>query len=137
MEDSPTTSATLDVFKVLRAEFDNVGVVVQTYLHRTAADVRELNALGAQLRLCKGAYKEPADVAYQAKAEVDRNYTDIAELLLQEGTYPAFATHDDSIVDHITDYVERNDIPRDEFEFQMLYGVRRHYQRQIAAPATT
>jgi proline dehydrogenase len=133
MEDSPTTSATLEVFKQLRADYTNVGVVVQSYLHRTAADVRELNAIDAQLRLCKGAYKELGDVAYQSKAEVDRNYTDLAELLLQEGNYPAFATHDDRIVDHITDYVERNGIARDQFEFQMLYGVRRDYQREIAA----
>jgi proline dehydrogenase len=133
MEDSPTTSATLEVFKHLRAEYTNVGVVVQTYLHRTAADVRELNAIGAQLRLCKGAYKEPGDVAYQTKGEVDKNYTDLAELLLQEGNYPAFATHDDRIVDHIIEYVERNGIAHDQFEFQMLYGVRREYQREIAA----
>ncbi len=95
MEDSPTTTATLDVFKALRAQYDNLGVVVQTYLHRTAADVRELNSIGAQLRLCKGAYKEPESVAYQAKEDVDRNYRELAELLLQEGHYPAFATHDD------------------------------------------
>ncbi len=133
MEDSPTTAATLDVFTSLRADYDNVGVVVQSYLHRTAADVRELNAIGAQLRLCKGAYKEPAAVAYQAKSEVDGNYIKLAELLLQEGNYPAFATHDDRIVDHITSYVERSGIARDRFEFQMLYGVRRDYQREIAA----
>lgn len=133
MEDSPTTAATLDVFKGLRAEYDNVGIVMQTYLHRTAADVRELNSIGAQIRLCKGAYKEPAAVAYQAKSEVDGNYTTLAELLLQEGNYPAFATHDDRIIDHITSYVERNGIDHDRFEFQMLYGVRRDYQREIAA----
>lgn len=133
MEDSSATAATLDVFKSLRSEYDNVGIVVQTYLHRTEADVRELNAIGAQLRLCKGAYKEPAAVAYQAKSEVDGNYIKLAELLLQEGNYPAFATHDDRIVDHITDYVERHGIARDRFEFQMLYGVRRDYQREIAA----
>jgi len=133
MEDSPTTTATLDVFKSLRAEHDNVGVVVQTCLHRTEDDVRELNAIGAQLRLCKGAYKEPAAVAYQAKSEVDGNYVKLAELLLQEGNHPAFATHDDRIIDHITSYVERNGIAHDRFEFQMLYGVRRDYQREIAA----
>ena len=133
MEDSPTTDATLDVFKSLRAEYENVGIVMQTYLHRTEADVRELNALGAQIRLCKGAYKEPASVAYQAKSEVDANYIKLAELLLQEGNYPAFATHDDRIIDHISGYVERNGIDRDRFEFQMLYGVRRDYQREIAA----
>jgi len=133
MEDSSATAATLDVFKSLRSEYDNVGVVVQTYLHRTEADVRELNAIGAQLRLCKGAYKEPAAVACQAKSEVDGNYIKLAELLLQEGNYPAFATHDDRIVDHITNYVERHGIARDRFEFQMLYGVRRDYQREIAA----
>jgi proline dehydrogenase len=133
MEDSPTTGTTLDVFTRLRAEHENVGVVVQSYLHRTEADVARLNAIGARLRLCKGAYKEPASVAFQSKKDVDDNYVKLAELLLQEGTYPAFATHDDRIIDHIIDYAERHAIPRDRFEFQMLYGVRRDYQRQIAA----
>jgi proline dehydrogenase len=133
MEDSPTTATTLDVFTRLRAEHENVGVVVQSYLHRTEDDVRRLNAIGARLRLCKGAYKEPASVAFQSKQDVDGNYVKLAELLLQEGTYPAFASHDDRIIDHIIDYAERHAIARDRFEFQMLYGVRRDYQRQIAA----
>jgi len=133
MEDSPTTATTLEVFTALRAEYDNVGIVVQSYLHRTEADVRELNAIGAQVRLCKGAYKEPAAVAYQGKSEVDGSYIKLAELLLQEGNYPAFATHDDRLIDHITSYAERNGIAHDRFEFQMLYGIRRDYQREIAA----
>ena len=133
MEDSPTTQATLEMFTSLKAEYDNLGVVVQTYLHRTEKDVRALNKIGAKLRLCKGAYKEPASVAYQDKAEVDANYIRLAELLLQEGTYPAFATHDHRIIDHIVDYAARNGIANEQYEFQMLYGVRRDYQLKIAA----
>jgi len=132
MEDSPTTQATIEMFTGLRAEYDNLGVVVQTYLHRTEQDVRALNKIGAMLRLCKGAYKEPASVAYQDKSEVDGNYIRLAELLLQEGTYPAFATHDHRIIDHIIEYAERSGIGKEQYEFQMLYGVRRDYQLKIA-----
>lgn len=132
MEDSSTTQATLDVYKSLRPSYPNLGVVVQSYLYRTEKDVRELNAIGAKLRLCKGAYKEPASVAFQDKAEVDRNYIKLAELLLQEGHSPAFATHDHRIIEHIIDYAARQGIDRDRYEFQMLFGVRRDYQKQIA-----
>lgn len=131
MEGSSTTEATLQVFKSLRPEYPNLGVVVQSYLYRTEKDVRELNAIGARLRLCKGAYQEPAEVAYQDKADVDANYVQLAELLLREGAYPAFATHDHRIVDHIIEFTDRHRISGDEFEFQMLYGVRRDYQREI------
>jgi proline dehydrogenase len=132
MEDSPTTQATIEMFKALRAEYDNVGVVVQSYLHRTEEDVRALNAIDAKLRLCKGAYKEPATVAFQDKADVDRNYLRCAEMLLQEGTYPAFATHDHRIIGHIIEYADKHGIGKDRYEFQMLYGVRRDYQLEIA-----
>ncbi len=131
MEDSSTTESTIRVYKSLRPEHSNLGAVVQSYLHRTEQDVREINAIGGQLRLCKGAYDEPAEVAFQDKADVDANYLKCAELLLQDGNYPAFATHDHRIVDHIVRYVERHEIPRDAFEFQMLYGVRRDFQQQI------
>jgi proline dehydrogenase len=132
MEDSPTTQATIDVYTSLRPEFENLGLVVQSYLHRTEQDVRDLNRIGAKLRLCKGAYKEPATVAFQSKREVDGNYIKLAELLLQEGHYPAFATHDHRIIDHIVDYAQRNGIGNERFEFQMLYGIRRDYQVEIA-----
>ncbi len=131
MEGSPTTEATLAAFKQLRAEYDNLGTVVQSYLYRTQKDVRELNAIGGKLRLCKGAYKEPPELAYQDKADVDANYIKLAELLLQEGNEPAFATHDHRIIEHLMDYVQRHGISRDSFEFQMLYGVRRDYQQRI------
>lgn len=131
MEDSSTTQATLEVYKSLRPSFPNLGVVVQSYLYRTAADVRALNAIGGRLRLCKGAYKEPGSVAFQVKADVDRNYMKLAELLLQEGNSPAFATHDHRIIAHIIEYAARNGIGRDRFEFQMLYGIRRDYQQRI------
>ena len=132
MEDSSTTQATLDVFRSLVSEHTNLGAVVQSYLYRTEQDVRELSALGARLRLCKGAYKEPETVAYQDKAEVDASYIRCAEILLQQGTYPAFATHDHRIIDHIVEYAERHGIARERFEFQMLFGVRRDYQLEIA-----
>jgi len=131
MEDSSTTQATLDMFRSLRAEYDNIGTVVQSYLRRTEQDVRDLNAIGAKLRLCKGAYKEPAEVAFQDKREVDANYIRLAELLLREGTFPAFATHDHRIIEHIIETVQRERISPDDFEFQMLYGVRRDYQSRI------
>lgn len=131
MEDTPTTQATLEVFTSLRAEYDNVGTVVQSYLRRTEQDVRDLNRIGARLRLCKGAYKEPATVAFQDKRAVDANYVKLAELLLDEGTYPAFATHDHRIIEHIKAYAEAKGIDREAFEFQMLYGIRRDYQLQI------
>lgn len=131
MEDSSTTEATIEVYKSLRPDFPNLGTVVQSYLYRTEKDVREINAIGGKLRLCKGAYDEPEEVAFQDKADVDANYVKLAELLLDEGTYPAFATHDHRIIDHIVEYARRNGIPNDAYEFQMLYGVRRDYQRQI------
>ena len=132
MEDSGTTQATLDVFKSLLPDHSNLGTVVQSYLHRTEADVRELAPLGAKLRLCKGAYQEPAEVAFQSKSEVDASYIRCAEILLQEGNYPAFATHDHRIIEHLTSYADRNGIGKERFEIQMLFGIRRDYQQEIA-----
>lgn len=131
MEDSSTTEATIEVYKSLRPEYPNLGTVVQSYLYRTEKDVRDINAIGGKLRLCKGAYDEPEEVAFQDKADVDASYVKLAELLLDEGTYPAFATHDHRIIDHIVAYAERKGVPNDAYEFQMLYGVRRDYQQQI------
>jgi proline dehydrogenase len=134
MENSPYTDATLDVFETLWQQgFHNVGVVLQSYLHRTEADVRRMNALGARVRLVKGAYKEPPEVAYQKKSEVDAAYLRLMRLLLDEGTYPAIATHDEAMLQATRDHATARGIATDRFEFQMLYGVRRDLQAALHA----
>ena len=131
MEGSDYTQITLDIFKELFAKHKNVGVVIQSYLYRSEADVRELNALGARVRLCKGAYSEPESVAFPRKADTDENYIKLMRLLLSEGVYPGIATHDVRMIDATREFAAREDIPPDRFEFQMLYGVRRDLQAQL------
>jgi proline dehydrogenase len=131
MEGSDYTQVTLDIFKQLFERHKNVGVVIQAYLYRSEADVRELNALGARVRLCKGAYSEPPSVAFPDKADTDANFVKLMQLLLSEGTYPGIATHDERMVDATREFAAREDIPSDRFEFQMLYGVRRDLQEQL------
>jgi proline dehydrogenase len=132
MEGSAYTQRTLDLFRNLWNEgHHNVGVVLQSYLYRTEKDVEEMIKLGARVRLCKGAYLEPAEVAYQEKAEVDRNYLRCMERLMREGNYPGLATHDEKIIEHAINYATRNKITADKFEFQMLYGVRRDLQKRL------
>ncbi len=131
MEGSDYTQVTLDIFKELFAKHKNVGVVIQSYLYRSEADVRELNALGARVRLCKGAYSEPESVAFPRKADTDENYIKLMRLLLSEGVYPGIATHDERMIDATREFAAREDIPPDRFEFQMLYGVRRDLQAQL------
>lgn len=131
MESSAYTERTLRLFRELHPSHPNVGVVLQAYLYRTAHDVDEMIRLGAPVRLCKGAYDEPPSVAFPAKADVDRNYVALAERLLEAGTYPAFATHDQRIVEHIVARASAMRIPTDRFEFQMLYGIRRDLQRRL------
>jgi proline dehydrogenase len=128
IEDSSTTERTMNTMKQVRSEFTNVGVAVQSYLRRSENDIRELNKIDAQVRLCKGAYKEPADVAFQKKTEVDESYKRLAAMLLDDGNYPAFATHDPKMIEHVIEYAERNNIGPDRYEFQMLYGIRRDEQ---------
>ncbi len=131
MEGSDYTQVTLDIFKELFAKHKNVGVVIQSYLYRSEADVRELNALGVRVRLCKGAYSEPESVAFPRKADTDENYIKLMRLLLSEGVYPGIATHDERMIDATREFAAREDIPPDRFEFQMLYGVRRDLQAQL------
>lgn len=132
MEGSRYTQSTIDLVASLReAGHDNIGCAVQSYLHRTRDDIRRLNALGASLRLCKGAYAEPPDIAYQDDDEVDGNFVDCAELLLRDGTYPRFATHDDRIIRKLRNLVRRHGVGHDGFEFQMLHGVREPLQREL------
>jgi len=133
MEQSSYTARTLQLFTdVFYPEFGNtVGVVLQSYLRRTAADVDAMIALGARVRLCKGAYKEPEDVAFPEKRDVDANFIDCMERLIELGNYPGIATHDEKIIEHAKSFTKKNVIPAARFEFQMLYGVRRDLQYKL------
>ncbi len=131
MEGSSYTARTLEIFEQLREKHDNVGIVLQAYLYRTMQDARSLTDRGARIRLCKGAYNEPPHISFRRKRDTDRNYTRIMEYLLDSGHAPAFATHDPAIIDHAIAYVHSKGIPRDRFEFQMLYGVRRDLQESL------
>ncbi len=138
MEDSPVTDRTLAIYRQLRAEFANVGVVIQAYLYRSEEDVRSLMAQDmAHLRLCKGAYDEPPAVAFQKKAEVDQSMTRLIQLMLEgqaqfPGTYPAIASHDHMVINWVKAYAHLHQIAADRFEFQMLYGIRRDLQQKLA-----
>jgi proline dehydrogenase len=131
MEDSTKTDGTLEVFRRLRGEFDNVGIVVQAYLYRTEKDIEDLLKLGARIRLCKGAYKEPPSVAFASKSDVDANYVKLTRLLLTSGIYHGIATHDENMVTAAREFAEEKSISRDKFEFQMLYGIRRDLQETL------
>jgi len=133
MEASEYAQRTLDLVTGLHARYGTVGTVIQAYLFRSKADIEKLNSLGIRVRLCKGAYLEPAEVAFQQKSEVDRNYVELMQLLLDHGTYPAIATHDEKMIQATKDYAAARKISRDAFEFQMLYGIRRDLQRQLIA----
>jgi proline dehydrogenase len=134
MEGSDVTQATIDIFKRLRAEFglNDVGIVLQSYLYRTYEDAQELVKLPARIRICKGAYNEPPEVAFPDKKDVDANYVKVMQLLLGSGTYHGIATHDPKMIDATIDFARREGIGKEKFEFQMLYGVRRDLQRQLA-----
>ncbi len=133
MEQASYTAKTLGLFKqTFYPEFGNaVGVVLQSYLRRTAQDVDEMIALGARVRLCKGAYKEPEDVAFPSKRDVDANYVACMERLLERGAYPGIATHDERIIAHAKSFTKAKGIPPARYEFQMLYGVRRDLQHGL------
>jgi len=133
MEQSSYTAKTIALFKdILYPEFGNtVGVVLQSYLRRTAADVSTMIGLGARVRLCKGAYQEPEDVAFPDKRDVDANFIDCMEQLMERGHYPGIATHDIRIIDHAKAFAKQRHIPSERFEFQMLYGVRRDLQYRL------
>ncbi len=133
MESSQYTQRTLDLFYTLYGTYSNVGVVIQSYLYRSRQDAEGLIGAGARVRLCKGAYLEPPEVAYQKKVDVDANFIRLMEKLLAEGNYPAIATHDPAMIRHAKRYTARHSIPRSAYEFQMLYGVRRDLQEQLAA----
>lgn len=132
MEGSDYTQVTLDIFEQMWNDgFHNVGVVLQAYLRRSEADVERMNALGARVRLCKGAYKEPPTVAFPNKADVDRNYVRLAKKLIMHGNYPGLATHDSMIIDGAKAFVKQHGVDPARWEWQMLYGVRRDLQEQL------
>jgi len=132
MERSRYTEQTLDAFETLWSiGYRNVGVVMQSYLRRAENYVRRLNTLGARVRLVKGAYHEPREVALQQKADVDAVFIELMHLLLREGTYPAIATHDPGLVAATRQFATANGIGLDRFEFQMMYGVRRDLQTSL------
>jgi len=134
MEASPTVQATLDIFTTLwQQDYRHIGVVLQAALHRSEDDLARLNAMGARVRLVKGAYKEPKAVAHQRKADVDAAYARMMERLLREGTYPAIATHDPALIERAKRYAAAQGIAADRFEFQMLYGVRRDLQAALVS----
>ena len=133
MENSPYTDVTLQIFETLWGQgYHNIGVVLQSYLMRTEADIRRVNAFGARIRLVKGAYKEPKTVAYQRKEDVDAAYVRLMQLLLDESHYPAIATHDPAMIDATKAYAAQKRYPKDRFEFQMLYGIRRDLQTSLS-----
>jgi proline dehydrogenase len=134
MEGSSVTQATLDLFKRLRSEFglNEVGIVLQSYLRRTIDDTRDLLKIPARIRICKGAYDEPSEVAFPDKKDVDSTYVEVMKLLLSSGIYHGIATHDPKMIDATIEFAQRENINKDAFEFQMLYGIRRDLQEQLA-----
>ena len=144
MEGTPHTDRTIAVFRALHKDFDNVGIVLQSYLYRTEKDLRVLADEGARIRLCKGAYNEPPDKAFPRKADVDANYVKLTHVLFDRAQtvppaggsgrtppLPAIATHDEKMITAAKAYAEEKRLPREYFEFQMLYGIRRELQEQL------
>jgi len=138
MENSPWTQVTLDIFETLwQQQYHSIGIALQAALYRTDQDVRRMNELGARVRLVKGAYKEPPSVAHQRKADVDAAFLKLMRLLLDEGAYPAIATHDPAMLDATRAYASERAISADRFEFQMLYGIRRDLQAAFVTEGYT
>jgi proline dehydrogenase len=134
MENSPWTELTVDIFETLwQQEYRNVGIALQAALYRTEQDVQRMNELGARVRLVKGAYKEPATVAYQRKEDVDTAFLRIMRALLDSGAYPAIATHDPLMIAATRSYAAERRVANDRFEFQMLYGIRRDLQSSLVS----
>jgi proline dehydrogenase len=134
MEGSPYTQRTIDFVHELHhmpGNANSVGTVIQAYLRRSEKDVEDLLADGIRIRLCKGAYKEPAELAFPAKSEVDANYVKLAEILMKSGIYHGMATHDENIIREIEAFATREKLAPETFEFQMLYGIRRDLQQEM------
>jgi proline dehydrogenase len=136
MEDSALTQVTLDIVRRIHAQPElrgSIGIVIQSYLFRSQADVEQLIAEGIRVRLCKGAYKEPAEVAFPKKSDVDTNYVKLGNMLLQSPIYHGLATHDEKMIAAAKSFAAERNIDRSHFEFQMLFGVRRDLQRKLVA----
>jgi proline dehydrogenase len=131
MEGSVYTQRTVELVKRIRARNPSIGTVIQSYLYRSESDIKDLLAYGCRVRLCKGAYKESAEVAYPKKADVDANYVRLTQLLLTSGFYHGIATHDPMMIAATIRHAAAQKISKDDFEFQMLYGVRTDLQRQL------
>lgn len=131
MEDSTATTDTIDIFKSLQREFANCGIVVQSYLFRTEEDVRGLMKTKTNFRLCKGIYKEPKEIAFQKREEVQQNYIKLLEMMLRGGSYVGIATHDSVLVDAATRMIREIKLRRDQYEFQMLLGVRPELRKKL------
>ena len=133
MESSGYVDRTLGLVTDLHTRYGAVGTVIQSYLYRAQGDVENLCARGVRVRLCKGAYLESATVAFPAKTDVDRNYVTLMKILLERGNYPAIATHDERMIGETKAFAAAKKVPRENFEFQMLYGIRRDLQRKLVA----
>jgi len=133
MEGSPYTQMTLDLFHDVFRTRDNVGIVIQSYLRRSKADIEGLLAVGGRVRLCKGAYKEPVTIAFVKKEEVNDSYDQLTRMLLNSGLRHAIATHDDVRIENAIRYAAKKGIPKDRLEFQMLYGLRSKRWSELVA----
>jgi proline dehydrogenase len=133
MEGSPYTQRTLDIVDRLRAGGNEVGPVIQAYLHRSGADVERLARDRVRVRMCKGAYAEPPEIAWQERAEINRSFVELTKVLLDADAYPGVATHDPEMIDAVLEHVRACGIAHDRFEFQMLFGIRRDLQRRLIA----
>ena len=134
MEGSPYTQRTLDFVRQLHRQpghAGKLGTVIQTYLYRSEDDVQRLLSEGIRIRLCKGAYKEPPEIAFPKKTDVDANYVKLAKVLLKSGIYHGLATHDENIIEQVKQFARAENIPATAYEFQMLYGVRRDLQQKL------
>ena len=133
MEASAYTERTVDITLRMHQQFEHVGTVIQSCLYRSKQDVEQLIAQGVRIRLVKGAYQEPKEVAFQSKSDVDDNYVQLMRMLLLKGNYPALATHDEAIIDATCKYARDHGISKEAFEFQMLYGIRRDLQEKLVS----
>jgi proline dehydrogenase len=131
MEDSPYTDSTIKYFLKLQSEFDNVGIVLQSYLRRTESDVDGLNKTNTNYRLCKGIYVEPEEIAFKDKQMVRDNYLKVLKQIIKNGSYVGIATHDDYLVDGALELIRDLDLSKDKYEFQMLYGVKEKLRDKI------
>lgn len=132
MEGSRYTQRTIDTFLRLHEKYTNIGIAIQSYLYRSQMDVRLLIEKGASVRLVKGAYKEPTQIAFPKKRDVDKNFEELMKSLLLKGNYPAIATHDERLINEAIRFADENGIPKERFEFQMLLGIKRKLQKRLA-----